>query len=144
MSTGSTVTRVARAFDRVAAGVCEQAAAFGGGAPRAELTSPLDAAQAQLYAAAIASSNHAFFSVDFDGMITAWNRGAERLFGHAAADAIGHHVSLIVPEDRRHEIAAILASVRRDQPADSSPAIDGLVTMLRKRLRNHGVHRTEH
>lgn len=73
VSTGSTIAKVARAFDRVAAGVREQAAAFGEGPPRAELVSPLDGAQAQLYAAAIASSNHAF-SVYFDGMISAWNR----------------------------------------------------------------------
>src|SRR5215470_998797 len=119
VSAGSTITRVARAFDRVATGVREQATALGGqGPPRAELASPLDATEAQLYAAAIASSNHAFFSVDFDGMIRAWNRGAERLFGYAAADAVGQHVSLIVPENRRHEIAALLASVRRDQPVD--------------------------
>ncbi len=39
--------------------------------------------------------------VDADGTIRSWNRGAEILFGHTAADAIGRRADLIVPEHFR-------------------------------------------
>ena len=47
-----------------------------------------------------------------DGIITSWNAAAERLFGYAAAEAIGQHIHLIVPPDRREDEERILAEVR--------------------------------
>jgi PAS domain S-box-containing protein len=36
-----------------------------------------------------------------DGVITSWNHGAKRLFGYSEAEAIGQHIFLIIPDDRK-------------------------------------------
>ena len=41
-------------------------------------------------------------STDLDGRVTSWNRGAERLFGYSAKEALGRHISFVYPEDK-HE-----------------------------------------
>jgi PAS domain S-box-containing protein len=43
----------------------------------------------------------AIIAADRDGIIRLWNPGAERIFGHAAADAIGQSLDLIIPERLR-------------------------------------------
>jgi PAS domain S-box-containing protein len=39
-------------------------------------------------------------STDLDGQVTSWNKGAERLFGYPAKDALGKHISFVYPEDQ--------------------------------------------
>lgn len=41
-------------------------------------------------------------SADLEGRVTSWNRGAERLFGYSAKEALGKHISFVYPEDQ-HE-----------------------------------------
>ena len=43
----------------------------------------------------------AIIAADSDGIIRFWNPGAERIFGHAAADAIGYSLDIIIPERLR-------------------------------------------
>ncbi|HUO48126.1 MAG TPA: PAS domain S-box protein [Acidimicrobiales bacterium] len=50
--------------------------------------------------AAVQASSDAIYVVDADGMITSWNRSAERILGYAASDAIGRPVSILVPAHR--------------------------------------------
>jgi PAS domain S-box-containing protein len=69
-------------------------------------------------AAIVDSSDDAIVNKTLDGVITSWNRGAERLFGYTAAEAVGHHISLIVPEDRRAEEEDVLARLRRGERVD--------------------------
>ena len=71
-------------------------------------------AQARL-AAIVESSEDAIVSKDLDGIIINWNKAAERIFGYAAEEAIGQHITLIVPPDRLNEEADILASLRRGE-----------------------------
>jgi PAS domain S-box-containing protein len=68
-----------------------------------------------LLAAIVDSSDDAIVSKTLDGVITSWNAGAERLFGYTAEEAVGQHVSLIIPLDRRDEEADILARLRRGE-----------------------------
>ena len=71
-----------------------------------------------LMAAIVGCSDDAIVSKNLDGTITSWNRGAELLFGYNAAEAIGQHISLIVPSDRRDEEATILQRLRKGERVD--------------------------
>ena len=75
-----------------------------------------DAAQAQaLLAAIVASSDDAIVSKTLQGVITSWNAGAERLFGHTAAQAVGQPILLVIPPDRHHEENTILERIHRGE-----------------------------
>jgi len=69
-------------------------------------------------AAIVDSSDDAIVSKTLDGVITSWNRGAERLFGYSAAEAVGQHIFLIIPDDRRAEEDAVLARLRQGDKID--------------------------
>ena len=69
-------------------------------------------------AAIVDSSDDAIVSKTLDGIITSWNRGAERLFGYTADEAIGQHIFLIVPNDRRVEEEGVLTRLRRGEKVD--------------------------
>jgi PAS domain S-box-containing protein len=71
-------------------------------------------ARAQL-AAVVDSSDDAIVSKTLDGIITSWNRAAERIFGYSAAEAVGQHITLIVPADRRAEEEEVLRRLRRGE-----------------------------
>ncbi|MBX3381783.1 MAG: PAS domain S-box protein [Phycisphaeraceae bacterium] len=71
-------------------------------------------AQARL-AAIVESSDDAIVSKDLNGVITSWNRGAERLFGYAETEAVGRHISMLIPSDRIDEEPAILGRIRRGE-----------------------------
>ena len=68
-----------------------------------------------LLAAIVDSSDDAVVSKTLDGVVTSWNGGAERLFGYTAKEAVGQHISFIIPLNRRDEEAAILARLRAGQ-----------------------------
>jgi len=68
-----------------------------------------------LLAAIVDSSDDAIVSKNLDGFITSWNVGAERLFGYTAKEAIGQHISLIIPANRRNEETTILERLRRGE-----------------------------
>jgi PAS domain S-box-containing protein len=71
-------------------------------------------------AAIIDSSDDAIVSKTLEGVITSWNRGAERIFGYSAEEAVGQHISLIIPNDRRTEEDQVLAAIRQGQRVDHS------------------------
>lgn len=70
---------------------------------------------ANLLAAIIENSDDAIVSKSLDSIVTSWNRGAERIFGYSAAEAIGQPITLVIPEDRQHEEREILARIRRGE-----------------------------
>ena len=63
-------------------------------------------------AAIVESSDDAIVSKNLDGVIQTWNKGAERIFGYSAEEAIGQHISLIIPSDRLDEEVTVLTSIR--------------------------------
>jgi PAS domain S-box-containing protein len=65
-----------------------------------------------LLAAIVDSSDDAIVTKTPEGIITSWNRSAERIFGYTAAEAVGQHISLIIPEDRRAEEDEVFARLR--------------------------------
>ena len=66
-------------------------------------------------AAMVASSDDAIIGKTLDGVITSWNEGAERLYGYAAAEAIGRPISMLLPPELGHELSEILERLRRGQ-----------------------------
>lgn len=70
---------------------------------------------ANLLAAIVESSDDAIISKNLDGIITSWNSGAERLLGFRRGEAIGQHIFLIIPDDRRDEEITILERLRRGE-----------------------------
>ena len=75
-------------------------------APAVGLERNLRTERERLFSAVVESSNDAIITKSLDGTITAWNRAAERLFGYHAAEAVGKHIDIIVPPDRRAEVDA--------------------------------------
>jgi PAS domain S-box-containing protein len=63
-------------------------------------------------AAIVRSASDAILSKTLDGTITSWNAGAERLYGYTAAEAVGQHVSLLVPDDSPDELPSIFQRLR--------------------------------
>jgi PAS domain S-box-containing protein len=71
-----------------------------------------------LLAAIINSSDDAIISKNLDGVITSWNKSAERIFGYCAAEAVGQHITLIIPPDRLSEEYDIIARLKRGERVD--------------------------
>ena len=69
-------------------------------------------------AAIVASSDDAIVGKDINGVITSWNQAAERMFGYPATEAIGRHITMIIPPDRYREEDAVLARIRSGQSVD--------------------------
>ena len=69
-------------------------------------------------AAVVESSDDAIVSKTLEGIITSWNRAAEGMFGYSAAEAVGQHITLIIPVERRAEEDDVLARVRRGEKVD--------------------------
>jgi PAS domain S-box-containing protein len=69
-------------------------------------------------ASIVDSSDDAIVSKNLDGVITSWNRGAERVFGYAAEEAIGQPITIVIPKDRQSEERTILTRIRRGERID--------------------------
>jgi PAS domain S-box-containing protein len=77
----------------------------------AELGQSPDEAAAWL-AAIVDASDDAIISKTVEGIITSWSRGAERIFGYTAKEAIGQPITLIIPPERVDEETAVLGTIR--------------------------------
>lgn len=66
-----------------------------------------------MLAAIIDSSNDAIISKDLNGIITSWNKSAERIFEYQAEEVIGKHISILIPEERLDEENMIISNLKQ-------------------------------
>jgi PAS domain S-box-containing protein len=71
--------------------------------------------QLMFLASIVQSSDDAIVSKNLDGIITSWNKGAERVFGYTAEEAVGQPITIIIPQDRQDEERTILTRIRRGE-----------------------------
>ncbi len=80
-------------------------------------------------------SEDAIFAQTFDGVITSWNRGAERLFGYSESEAVGRPSAEIIPSERSVEEQHLIAQIGRGEPAEEQA-----VETIRTRKNGSAVH----
>jgi diguanylate cyclase (GGDEF)-like protein/PAS domain S-box-containing protein len=97
----------------------------GGGVPARvagtvqDVTDEVEARAAQeLLSNVVASSDDAIITAALDGTITSWNRGAERLYGYSAEEAVGQPLSLVAPRGRLEEQDGMRRKVSSGEPID--------------------------
>jgi PAS domain S-box-containing protein len=66
-------------------------------------------------AALVAGSDDAIIGKDLNGIVTSWNRGAERIFGYLEKEMIGRSIIILLPPDRLNEEQHILARLQRGE-----------------------------
>jgi PAS domain S-box-containing protein len=71
--------------------------------------------EARLLASIVESSDDAIVRKTLDGIVQSWNAAAERLFGYPASEAIGRHISLVIPPDRLAEEDDIISRLKSGQ-----------------------------
>ncbi len=69
-------------------------------------------------AAIVESSDDAIISKDINGIITSWNKAAERMLGYKPEEVIGRSITMLIPEGRGDEMYRILDRVRRSEHVD--------------------------
>jgi PAS domain S-box-containing protein len=86
---------------------------------------------ARLLASIVESSDDAIVSKTLDGIIQSWNTAAEQIFGYSAEQAVGRHISLIIPAERANEEDEIIARIRAGERIEHFDTV---------RVRSDGQH----
>ena len=84
-----------------------------------DLSSVERAAEAHTQLAALVdSSEDAIIGLDLDAVIRTWNHGAERLYGYTVAEAVGRHISFMIPPERAGDAALIIGRLGGGESLD--------------------------
>jgi PAS domain S-box-containing protein len=90
--------------------------------------------QLRWLASIVECSDDAIISKTLDGIITSWNKGAERVFGYTAEEVIGQPITILIPSDRQHEEPLILERLRRGERIEQFETVrqrkDGSLIMI--------------
>src|SRR6188474_806845 len=82
------------------------------------------------FAQVVKSTQDAVLSKDLKGILTLWNPAAARLYGYSEEEAVGRHISMLIPADHKNEEQEILARIRRGERVE---------TYETERIRKDGV-----
>ncbi|MFI4980811.1 MAG: PAS domain S-box protein [Nevskiales bacterium] len=63
----------------------------------------------------VESSEDAIIGKTLEGIVTSWNRAAEKIFGYTAAEIVGRSILAIIPAERRDEEEKVLATIRHGE-----------------------------
>lgn len=74
-------------------------------------------------AAFVNTSEDAIVSKALDGTIVSWNRGAEKLYGYTAAEAVGKSILMLAPAEGREEIYSLLERIRRGESIEPHESV---------------------
>jgi PAS domain S-box-containing protein len=85
-----------------------------------------------LLATVVEASDDAITAQTLDGVIMSWNRGAARMYGYTADEAIGMPAEVLAPPDRQDEVADLLAATARGERVEQYETV---------RLRKDGTRR---
>ncbi|MBC2582251.1 PAS domain S-box protein [Clostridium sp. DJ247] len=72
----------------------------------------------RILASIVESSDDAIWGKDINGIINSWNSGAENLYGYKKEEAIGKHISIIVPDNSKDDVEEILNKIRLGEKID--------------------------
>ena len=69
-------------------------------------------------AAIVDNSDDAIVGKNLNGVVTSWNKGAERIFGYSAAEMVGQSITILIPSERQDEEEVILERLQRGERVD--------------------------
>jgi len=72
----------------------------------------------RLLSSIVESSDDAIISKDLNGVITSWNKSAERIFGYSAEEAIGKPITILAPPGRSDDMLGILNQIKKGRRLD--------------------------
>jgi PAS domain S-box-containing protein len=82
----------------------------------------LEAAHAHM-AAIVDSADETIVSTTLDGIVTSWNRAAERLYGYSAAEVIGRNLSVLMPPEDAPKARQTMEALARGDSIDQDEAV---------------------
>src|SRR5207237_1366352 len=72
----------------------------------------------QVLRSIVENSDDAIITKNLYGIISSWNKSAERIFGYKGGEVIGKHITILIPPERHEEEPGILARIRRGERVD--------------------------
>ena len=78
----------------------------------------LDLTTARLLSAIVESTSDAIIGKSLSGIVTSWNRGAERIYGYSAEEMIGQSIAVVFPPDSPDDLETILTRLRAGERVD--------------------------
>ncbi len=70
-----------------------------------------DLEKQSMLAAIVESSDDAIISKTLEGIITSWNKGAERIFGYTESEILGENIQILIPDALLHEENEMISSI---------------------------------
>ncbi|WP_129717607.1 PAS domain S-box protein [Pedobacter sp. SYP-B3415] len=83
-----------------------------------DITAYKDTTQHSILSAIVESSEDAIVSKNLQGYINSWNKGAEKVFGYSEQEALGKHITMLIPPHLQAEEETIISSIRSGRKID--------------------------